>query len=124
MRGGRKREVVAKGGSTVFHIITTQQRDRQQTEIRLHSQAKSSQVITYVSLLLEVVETSTSEIPGSQELFTLGLVVCGCPCVRLVFCNIWSEKGPSELSGLMVDCEWCPGTAVSLEATKVSGRNR
>ena len=36
----------------------------------------------YVFLLFQVVETLTSEIPASQELFTLGLVACGRPCVR------------------------------------------
>ena len=116
--------MVAKGGSTVFHIITARRRDRQQPEIRLQTQAESPQVITYASLLFEVVETSTSDTPASQELFTLGLVVCGHPRVRLVFCNIWSKKGPSELGGLMTDREWCPGTAVSLKVTKVPGRNR
>ena len=71
-----------------------------QPKIRLHSQAKSPQVKTYVSLLFEVVQTSTSEIPASQELFTLGLVVCGRPYVRLFFFYVWSKGGPIELGRL------------------------
>ena len=82
-----------RGKMELFHIITTRQRDRQQPEMRLHSQDKRPQVITYVSLLFEVVETSTSEIPASQELFTLGLVICGRPCVRLVFLIFGAKKG-------------------------------
>ena len=112
-----------RGNTELFHVITTRRRDQQQPEIRLHSQAKSPQVITYVSLLFEVLETSTSEIPSSQELFTLGLEVCGRPCVRFFFFHIWSKKGPSELGGLIADSKWCPGTAVSLKAIKVTGRN-
>ena len=57
-----------KRDTELFHIITTRRRDQQQSEIRLHSQAKSPQVITYVSLLFEAVETSTPEIPARQEL--------------------------------------------------------
>ena len=34
------------------------------------------------------------------------------------------KKGLSELDGLMADCEWCPGTTVSLKATKLPGRNK
>ena len=73
----------------------TRWRDQQQPKIRLYSQAKSPQVITYLSLSSEVVETPTSEIPASQELFTFGLMVCGRPCVRLVFFLIFgARKGP------------------------------
>ena len=41
-----------------------------------------------------------------------------------LFFNIWSKKGTSGLGGLIADSEWCPGTAVSVKATKVPGRNR
>ena len=78
--------------SRKYVCVRRLRRDQQQPEIRLHSQAKSPQVITYMSLLFEVVETPTSEIPASQELFTLGLVVCGSPCVRLGFFLIFGAK--------------------------------
>ena len=82
-----------RGNTELFHILTTRGRDQQQPEIRLHSQAKSPQVITYVYLLFEVIETSTSEIPASQEL-TSGLVVCGPPCQINFFLIFGARKGP------------------------------
>ena len=54
-------------------------------EMSVKSYTLTLEVITNVSLLFKVVETSTSEIPASQKLFTLGLVVSGRPSVRLAF---------------------------------------
>ena len=102
----------------IINIITTRRRDQQQPEIRLHSPVKSPQVITYVSLLFEVVESGVIYIRIST------LWSPQCQISFYFFGNIWNKKGQPGLSGLMTDSEWCPGTAVSMKAKKVSGRNR